>query len=367
MQQPSQSNAAHVSADMGRGQQPDSSTNERTSSPAMTRLQSQQRRAMLQEEREATALMPMIEVAGAEGPMVVFRPWSDADINEAMIHVCNPKSNLTRWETDLRQFVKEYRPTMSELRRLMGKVLTNDYHKMQHVFNNARMTFRLSEPLYEDAKNVNFRDAVDVLINTVKEQFPLTLNLSYITSLSQGPQETCSSFLARLTGAFDTHSGLNRPNPMGAQPLTPYEVHLKEHFLSRMRPELVHMVRKACVTWKTCPLADILQHAEHAEDGVQRRDDQKKEGRQRKLEEAQLAMFNTRAEPAQETTRGRFGGGRGQTRGHTRGQGRQRGGGRRRTSRDYDPDVCHCCGKRGHWQADCPENTKTGPAFRTSD
>lgn len=69
---------------------------------------------------------------------------------------------------------------------------------------------------------------------------------------------------------------------MGEEPLTPYEVHLKEHFLSRMRPELVQLVKQSCVTWKTCSLSSILQHAEHAEELL----------RQRKLEDTQLAMFN---------------------------------------------------------------------------
>lgn len=59
--------------------------------------------------------MPMVEVAGAQGPMLVFRPWSDTDVAEAMNYICNPKDNLTEWETDLQQFVKEYRPTISEL------------------------------------------------------------------------------------------------------------------------------------------------------------------------------------------------------------------------------------------------------------
>lgn len=98
---------------------------------------------------------------------------------------------------------------MSELRCMMNKSLTNDYHKVQSVFTPARMTSRLENPDYGHADNVNFRNAVDLLIATVKEQFPLRLNLSSITSMTQGLQETCSSFLARLTTAFDNHSGLS--------------------------------------------------------------------------------------------------------------------------------------------------------------
>lgn len=77
--------------------------------------------------------------------------------------------------------------------------------------------------------------------------------------------------------SLHTHSSLNRPDPMSTQPLQPYEVHPKENFISRMRPEIAQMVRRSCVTWNTFPLADILQQAEHAEDGLHRQEEQKKQ------------------------------------------------------------------------------------------
>lgn len=333
-----------------------------TYTPVVTRKRAQQR---LEERREAkgtspapappsAVTMPMVEVSGARGPILVFRPWSDADVKEAMEYICNPKDNLTKWESDLLQFVREYRPTMSELRRLMNKCLTNEFHKIQKVFTPARMACRLENLDFDSADNADFKNAVTVLIDTVKEKFPLRLNLSAITSMTQGPQESCSSFLARLTTAFDVHSGLTKPDPMSREPLDPYEVHLKEHFLSRMKPELVQMVKKSCVTWKTCPLANILQHAEHAEEELQRREDQKKQNRQKKLEDAQLTMYNAcRATPR--PYRGRPGG--------VRGRGRGRGRGRF----NNHPDTCHNCGKRGHWQAECPEKPWKGPTFPGSD
>lgn len=147
---------------------------------------------------------------------------------------------------------------------------------------------------------------------------------------------------------------------MGTQPLQPYEVHLKEHFMSRMNPELAQMVKRSCVTWKTCPLADILQHAEHAEDGLHRTEEQKKQGRQRKLEDAQLTMFNACANTTPKAARGQPG--------RSRGCGRGRGRGRSSwTHGNYDPDVCHNCGRQGHWRAECPEPRRERSAFPESD
>ncbi|XP_077953554.1 uncharacterized protein LOC144390929 [Gasterosteus aculeatus] len=332
------------------GGKPDSTSNtsQTTFSPTMTRSQAQQRRALLRGKQEALsdpeASFPMVEVAGAQGTMLVFRPWSDTDEAEAMSHVCNPKDNLAKWETDLKQFVREYRPTMSELRRLMCRLLKHDYHRVQGVFTTTRMAAHLKDPDYENDTNAAFRNAVDALVVMVKEQFPLRLNLSTITSMIQGPQETCSSFLARLTTAFDTHSGLNRPDPMGAQPLMPYEVHLKEHFISRMRPELKRMVKRSCATGKTCALTDILQHAEHAEDELH-----KKEDKLKGFEKAQYAMFTCLQ--CQHFAQGQHGRGRGY--GRARGRGRSD-----RTYGNYDPNVCYNCGQQGHWRAQCPEHMR---------
>ncbi|XP_077953772.1 uncharacterized protein LOC144391093 [Gasterosteus aculeatus] len=327
------------------GGKPDSTSNtsQTTFSPTVTRSQAQQRRVLLREERK-TLFDPAASfpVEGAQGPMLVLRPWSDADVTKAMSHVCSPKDNLANWEIDLQQFVTKYHPSMSELQRLMCRLLTHDYHKVQSVFNTTRMAARLEDPDCEHGTDMDIRSAVDALIVLVKEQFPLRLNLPTVTSMTQGPQETCSSFLGRLTTAFDIHSGLKRPDPMGAQPLMPYEVHLKEHFISRMRPELKRMVKRSCVTWKTCALADILQHAEHAEDELHKKKDKLKG-----LEKAQYAMFtclqcqqlpkaNVEEEEVMEELVAEAD----------------------RTYGNYDPSVCYNCGQQGHWRAECPEHMR---------
>ena len=331
--------------------------------PGVTRQQAQRRLSEIRDERKTPATvstLPMVEMAGAGGPILVFRPWSDAYVAEAANYICSPKDNLTKWETDLLQFVTALRPTMFEIRRLMRKTLKNEYHHIQSVFTPARMTARLEYPDFGHRDNTDFRSAIEALVDIVRDKFPLKMNVSTITSMTQKPPESCSSFLARLTAAFDMHGGLVRPNLMGRQPLEPYEVHLKGHFLSRMKPELVQKIKRSCVIWKTCSLSEILQHAEHAEDEWLSTDERKKQGRQRKMEDARLSMINVCANMAPRPFRG-------QTR-RGRGRGRNRGGGRfNSTPGGQDPDVCFHCGRRGHWQAECPRRQGEGATFPGSD
>lgn len=131
--------------------------------------------------------MPMVEVFGVEGPILVFRPWSDSDVADAVSHIGSPKDHLSKWEADLTQFVKGYRPTMSELRRLMHKSLGSDYHKIQGVFTPARMDSRLTHADFDNEANNGFIRAVEALVEAVRENFPLRLNLSAITSMTHGP------------------------------------------------------------------------------------------------------------------------------------------------------------------------------------
>ena len=132
----------------------------------------------------AVTTLPMMEVAGAAGPILVFRPWSDADVTEAANYICSPKDNLSKWESDILQFVREFRPAMTEIRRLMSKTLTNDFHRIQRVFTPTRMSVRLEHPDFGHRDNADFRNAVEALVDSVREKFPLKLNLSAITNMT---------------------------------------------------------------------------------------------------------------------------------------------------------------------------------------
>lgn len=48
--------------------------------------------------------------------MLVFRPWLEQDILEAIAHVTSPVDNLDLFQTQFEQFVREYGPTTVETR-----------------------------------------------------------------------------------------------------------------------------------------------------------------------------------------------------------------------------------------------------------
>lgn len=133
--------------------------------------------------------------------------------------------------------------------------------------------------------------------------------------MSRELTETCSAFLARLTTAFDVHSSLSRKE-MGANLLETHEVHLKEHFLSKLKPEITAGAKKTCISWKTASLQEILNHAEHAEELIQQKEQDWRGVRQKKLDDTQLTMF-------QALTGISDGWGRGMDRGRGRGKGRR--------------------------------------------
>lgn len=53
-----------------------------------------------------TMQMPMVEVSGPEGPILVHRPWSENDIREAMSHLSQPADSGAKFAKELLTFCK---------------------------------------------------------------------------------------------------------------------------------------------------------------------------------------------------------------------------------------------------------------------
>ncbi len=64
-------------------------------------------------------MFPMIQVAGPQGTVMVFRPWNEKDLKEAMTDLPHPKDSGEKFANDLDMFCKEFSPTMQELKRLL--------------------------------------------------------------------------------------------------------------------------------------------------------------------------------------------------------------------------------------------------------
>ncbi len=47
----------------------------------------------LEESGEHVGAFPMIQVAGPDGTVMVFQPWNERDLKEAMTHLPHPKDS----------------------------------------------------------------------------------------------------------------------------------------------------------------------------------------------------------------------------------------------------------------------------------
>ncbi|XDV19529.1 hypothetical protein PO909_024985 [Leuciscus waleckii] len=67
--------------------------------------------------------VPMVEVAGTDGAMMVHRPWNGTDLKECMAGLPNPEDAGDRFAGELIKFCQEFSPTTQELKRLVGMKL----------------------------------------------------------------------------------------------------------------------------------------------------------------------------------------------------------------------------------------------------
>ncbi|XP_066529925.1 uncharacterized protein [Hoplias malabaricus] len=81
---------------------------------------------------------PMVEVAGASGPTLVVRYWTETDIKDIPQSLPNPlKVGGSRAADELIPFVNSFKPTQMELRRLYLLVLGSQFSKIDREWANG--------------------------------------------------------------------------------------------------------------------------------------------------------------------------------------------------------------------------------------
>lgn len=82
------------------------------------------------EEEKYTFQAPVVEVAGADGPIFVHRPWTFQEIKESMVHLPNlHEVGDKKLGEELLHFCREFRPTTHEFRRFLLVKLGSDWAK----------------------------------------------------------------------------------------------------------------------------------------------------------------------------------------------------------------------------------------------
>ena len=301
---------------------------------------------------------PMINVMGPTGPALVYRPWTDADMTEALNHLPNPRNSGTAFAVQFEIFCREFMPTVSEIRRLLMKKLgPTDFAKIrQHCGGDLRLT----SPDWDDAVNAAYVNALNTLLNALRTAFPDKIDMSKLMGCKQQPGETVEDFLTRLTALFNQHSGIPIPDDLGNQPGA-HETHLKQAFLIGLLPPLRADVGHTCIGLEDARLTEVRCHSEHAERQHKETKDKTQQKKIHQLQKAQLTMMQAvsalsrphRQDNAE--SRANF------TEPGREGRGRGRGRGRGFSRQLHIPrDECYICRQKGHWARDCPQQREEG-------
>ncbi|MEQ2189537.1 hypothetical protein GOODEAATRI_026262, partial [Goodea atripinnis] len=106
--------------------------------------------------------MPMVEVAGPDGSMLVHHPWSPADVQAAASHLPDPKEGGQKFVDELHSLSKTMYPTGRELRPILSSKLKPG--ELAGLIGIPEPDLHAKHPHWDQADNRNaFRNAIDRL------------------------------------------------------------------------------------------------------------------------------------------------------------------------------------------------------------
>ncbi|KAE8301171.1 hypothetical protein D5F01_LYC01338 [Larimichthys crocea] len=144
---------------------------------------------------------PMVEVAGPDGPILVHRPRTAADVREAAEHLPDPRNSGMKFIEQFLNFCQEFRPTGVEIRRILAKRLgPGDLLKISQRI--PRPELKIVHVDWAHAKNMEYRDALLELGDALRKAFPPKVDMSKIASCKRKPEEQVNDYVSRLTAIF---------------------------------------------------------------------------------------------------------------------------------------------------------------------
>ncbi|KAI3357199.1 hypothetical protein L3Q82_015657 [Scortum barcoo] len=219
-------------------------------------------KARVKAEPGTALTLPMVQVAGQGGPMMVHRPWTQKDMLDSLAHLPDPTVSGTRFSDELLIFCKEFSPTTHELRRLLMKKLgPAAYSKVRSACQGEA---RQVHPVWENEENAAYLNVLNNLMTTLKVAFPTKVDITKISDCRQQRDETVINYYTRLHLLFDEHSGMTEPTERGDTP-TLWESHMIKWFLDGLLPHISAAIKKSCVGYEDARLTELIRHAKHAE------------------------------------------------------------------------------------------------------
>ena len=112
----------------------------------------------------------MIEVMGPDGPDLVFRSWSNQDVEEVTKHLPDLLQSGTVFAYQLAIFCREFCPTRVDLRRILAKkVKPTDLAKIHSVLPEPNHRLRHIE--WNNGDNDEYKAAVTSLTDKCRTEF----------------------------------------------------------------------------------------------------------------------------------------------------------------------------------------------------
>lgn len=149
-----------------------------------------------------------------------------------------------KFAAELTVFCREFRPTTSEIRRLlMVKMGTNQAKVSGYPENDVH----LINPEWDHIDNGPYRVVITDLCGRRRNGFPVRMDMCKISACRQEDGESVSQYLAYLTEVHDTHSGLTCPANLNDNAVTPCEAHLRNTF-HEWHTDISSMVKRTCIT-----------------------------------------------------------------------------------------------------------------------
>ncbi|MEQ2192366.1 hypothetical protein XENOCAPTIV_010617 [Xenoophorus captivus] len=124
------------------------------------------RRTHRKDDEGELLTIPMVEVAGPNGSMLVHRPWSPADVQAAASHLPNPKEGGKKFADDLHSLSKTMYPTGRELRQILSSKLKTG--ELVGLIGLPQPDLRAKHPHWDHADNQDYRNATDRLCASLR-------------------------------------------------------------------------------------------------------------------------------------------------------------------------------------------------------
>ncbi|XP_064415014.1 uncharacterized protein LOC135357202 [Latimeria chalumnae] len=258
----------------------------------------------------------------AEGPSIVHVPWSPTDLRNLIKDFPSIRDDPLKFQEELKTVISCYNPNWADMNQLLRAILPSEVR--QRLFQVGK--WPSSPPGRDDLSTARQK-----LVDSIPQVCPRKTDWAKINNCRQAKGETPADYLDRLKEVFDRHSGISNAADRAPEAVA-------AAFVQGLSQKLQQQLRSIAVGWEAKPLNELVTIANHCAACQE----QRKDTAETRLMALQLQYHYSRG-------RGRFAG---------RGRGGEFSGGGRGFGFQNN---CYYCGQPGHWKLQCPYR----PALRT--